>query len=187
MMKLEKLRGSLASSTIMKRGSYEYFVNPMTDGIPWVDPEVLKEVLTALKEIGDLDCDLIVAPEAMGIPLAVPLSMECGIPYTIVRKKRYGLPGEVAVKQVTGYSESEMYINGICEGDRVTVVDSVISSGGTMRAIIGGLRDIGAEVVDLLVIIEKGTGKKAVEAEFGVRIKSLIRIEVADGTVKIID
>jgi len=186
MMQLERLRSSLASSTVMKRGSYDYFVNPITDGVPWVDPEILREVLTALREIGNFDCDMVVAPEAMGIPLAVPLSIECGIPYTVVRKKKYGLPGEVAVTQITGYSKSEMYINGVGEGDRVTLVDSVISSGGTMRAILGGLRSVGAEIVDLLVVVEKGSGKKAIEEEFGVRIKTLLSIRVADGAVKII-
>ena len=186
-MRLEKLSGSLRSSAIVKIGDYDYFVNPITDGIPSVDPQVLSEVLAALKEVGDFNCDLIVAPESMGIPFAVPLSLDFGIPYTVIRKKKYGLPGEVVESQITGYSKSELHINGISKGDRVTIVDSVISSGGTMRAVIRGLRSIGAEIVDILAVVDKGAGRKSIEAEFGVVIKTLIRVEVSDGSVKIID
>jgi len=185
-MKLEKLRDSLRCSKIVKMGDYDYFVSPITDGVPWVDPDVLSEVLAALKEIGNFDCDLIAAPESMGIPLAVPLSMECGIPYTIIRKKRFGLPGEVAVPQITRYSKSELYVNGISKGDRVTVVDSVVSSGGTLRAVIRALRSIGAEIVDLLVVVEKGAGKKIIEEEFGVKVETLVKVEISDGAVEII-
>ena len=46
--------------------------------------------------------------EAMGIHLATALSLETGIPFVVVRKRQYGLPGEVAVHQTTGYSQGEL-------------------------------------------------------------------------------
>lgn len=185
-MRLEKLSDSLRGSAIVKIGSYDYFVNPITDGVPSVDPKILSEVLAAIKDIGDFNCDLIVAPESMGIPFAVPLSLDLNIPYVVVRKKKYGLPGEVVESQITGYSKSELHINGISKGDRVTIVDSVISSGGTMRAVIRGLRSIGADIVDIIAVVDKGTGRKSIEAEFGVKIKTLVRVEVLNGAVRII-
>jgi adenine phosphoribosyltransferase len=186
-MSLDKLRKSLGASPIVKIGDYDYFVNPISDGIPSLDPSILAEVIGNLREVGDFDCDLIVAPESMGIPLAVPLSLELGIPYCIVRKKSYGLPGEVQIEQTTGYSKSKMYINGISKGDRVTLVDSVVSSGGTLKAVVQGIRGIGAKVVDVMVVIEKGGGKQRLENELGIPIKSLIRIEVTSKGVKIMD
>jgi len=186
-MRLEKLRNSLVSSPVVKMGDYDYFVNPISDGIPSVDPSILSEVLEGLKAVGDFDCDLIMGPESMGIPIAVPLSLEFGIPYTIVRKKRYGLPGEVVLEQITGYSKSQFYMNGISEGDRVTVVDSVVSTGGTLRAIVQGIRGQGAEIVDILAVIEKGTGKEKLEKDLGIRIKTLVRIDVNSKGVRIID
>lgn len=185
-MSLEKFGRSLLDSPIVKLGDYEYFVNPITDGVPSVDPVILAEVLNAIKRIGNFNCDMIAAPESMGIPFAVPLSIDFGIPYIVIRKKKYGLPGEVTESQVTGYSRSELHINGISKGDRVTVIDSVVSSGGTMRAVIRGLRSIGAEIVDLIAVVEKGSGRKSIEAEFGVKIKTLVKVEVSNGTVKII-
>ncbi|MDD1746611.1 MAG: adenine phosphoribosyltransferase [Methanomassiliicoccales archaeon] len=183
---LERFKSSLESSPIVRMGSYDYFVNPVTDGIPKMDPRVLAEVLDAFKEIGDFHCDVIVSPEAMGIPLAVPLSLELGIPYSVVRKKRYGLPGEVAVSQVTGYSKGHMYVNGIGKGDKVVVIDDVVSTGGTLLAVIKALRHIGAEIVDVIVAVEKGEGKAALEREVGIRVKSLVRVEIREGRLKVL-
>lgn len=186
-MELKRFRKSLSDSQVVKIGDYDYFVHPITDGVPRMEPSVLAEVLDAFKEIGDFRCDVIIAPEAMGIPIAVSLSLELGIPYVIVRKKRYGLPGELNVAQTTAYSKSEMYINGIGKGDRVLIVDSVISTGGTMRAMIRGLRKIGAEIVDILIAVDKGEGKEQLERELGIKIKTLVKIEVAKTKVIIID
>lgn len=185
-MQLARLKKSLEASPIVKMGRYDYFVNPITDGIPEMDPMVLAEVLGGIKEVGDFHCDVIVAPEAMGIPLAVPLSLELGIPYNVVRKKRYGLPGEVAVCQVTGYSKAEMYINGISKGERVMVVDDVVSTGGTLLAVIKALQHIGAEIVDVIVVVEKGDSKADLERQVGLRIKSLVKVEVRQGRLVVL-
>jgi adenine phosphoribosyltransferase len=182
---LERFKRSLESSMVVRMGAYDYIVNPMTDGIPKVDPVILREVLDRILEIGDFQCDLLVAPEAMGIPLAAPLSLELGIPFTVVRKRRYGLPKEVRVKQITGYSSGEMFINGIEEGERVVIVDDIISTGGTLRAVIKALQSMRVELVDVIVVIEKGGGRAKLENELGVYMKTLVRVEVRDGRIVI--
>ena len=183
---LERLKKSLEAAPVVRMNNYDYFVNPMTDGVPRMDPMMLAETLDAIKEVGDFHCDVIVAPEAMAIPLAVPLSLELGIPYTVVRKRRYGLPGELEIKQQTGYSQKEMFINDIRRGDRVVVIDDVMSTGGTIKAVIQGLREIGAEIVDVIVVVEKGNKKEEIEKELGIRIKTLVKVKVRDGRLTII-
>lgn len=178
----EKLKKSLAECPVVKMGDYQYFVHPLTDGVPYMEPELLREVLDAMKAIGNFDCDYIVAPEAMGIPLAVPLSLELGIPYNVIRKRQYNLPGEVNIAQCTGYSKKDMYINGIKKGDRVVIVDDVLSTGGTIHAIIDAMKNtIGADIVDVIVVLEKTKHKAEIERELGVKIKTLIKIEMVDG------
>src|SRR5437867_9427272 len=144
-MALDRLRASLAESPIVRFGEYEYFVHPITDGIPLGRPEVLDEVLSELARIGDWRrCDKIVTAESMGFPLAAGLSMRVRKPYVFIRKRRYGLPGEVSLQQTTGYSKGDMFINGIGRGDRVVFVDDVISTGGTLLAIGTARRGLGA-------------------------------------------
>jgi adenine phosphoribosyltransferase len=179
--RLQRLRSSVERAPVVRMDTYEYVIAPITDGIPCVEPELLREIVDRILEIVDLDCDLILAPEAMGIPVAVALSLRTGVPFAVVRKRRYGLPGEVEVDQVTGYSNCAMYINGLRTSDRVVVVDDIISTGGTMRCIISTLQRMGVKIVDIIAVLEKGGGKQALEEELGVRIKTLLRLEVRDG------
>ncbi len=180
---LEKLKKSLDSCPIVKKGDYDYFVHPITDGIPQMEPELLQEVIAKIIEIGDMECDKIVAAEAMAIPLGVALSMEIGKPYVVIRKRQYGLPGEVPVKQVTGYSKADMFVNGISKSDRVLIVDDVLSTGGTLRAVVHALRGIGAEIVDTIIVFNKHENKKAVEDELEMQIKTLLDVEIVNGRV----
>ncbi|MDD3753267.1 MAG: hypoxanthine/guanine phosphoribosyltransferase [Methanobacterium sp.] len=182
---LEKLVESLIKSPIVKKGDYNYFVNPITDGIPLVDSELLQEVAGAVSKYADLNVDKIVCVEAMGIHLATAISLRTDIPFVVVRKRFYGLEGEIAVHQTTGYSEGELYINGIKKGDRVFLVDDVVSTGGTMAAVIKALKHIGADIVDVMAIIEKGEGKEFVENETGIKVHTLVRANVIAGKVTI--
>jgi len=181
-MALDRLRASLADSPVVRFGDYEYFIHPITDGLPLGRPEVLDEVLSELARIGDWRrCDKIVTAESMGFPLAAGLSMRVRKPYVFIRKRRYGLPGEVSLQQTTGYSKGDMFINGIGRGDRVVFVDDVISTGGTLLAIGKALRGLGAEIVDVLIVFEKTREKARIEKELGVRIKTLLKVQVVQG------
>src|SRR5207302_8186799 len=81
-MALERLRASLKDCPIVRFGDYEYFVHPITDGIPLGRPDVLDEVLAELARIGDWSrCDKIVTSETMGFPLAAGLSLRVQKPY----------------------------------------------------------------------------------------------------------
>jgi adenine phosphoribosyltransferase len=182
---LEKLKESLKNSPVVKFGEYQYFVHPITDGIPEGDPEVLEEVVDAIISTINLDCDKIVTAESMGFPLAAALSLKTRIPYVFIRKRKYGLPGETSLQQTTGYSGSDMFVNSIESGDRVVFIDDVLSTGGTLKAIVTTLRQMGAEVVDVLTVFEKLGRKEELEGDLGIQIKTLIQVEVVDGTVVI--
>ena len=130
--------------------------------------------------------DKIVAPEAMGIHIATAVSLATDIPIVVVRKRSYGLEGEVAISQVTGYDESEMYVNGVDADDRVLVLDDVYSTGGTLAAVTAALEDIGAHIVDVVVAIRKVGGEKAL-ADSPHEPTSLIDVDVVDGEVVIVD
>ncbi|PSP88445.1 adenine phosphoribosyltransferase [Halobacteriales archaeon QS_4_69_34] len=159
---MDRLRASLLDAPIVEKEGYQYFVHPITDGVPALDPALLREIVVGVVRKADLDVDRIVTPAAMGIHVSTAVSLAADIPVTVVRKRQYGLEGEVALSQVTGYSASEMYINGVDPGDRVLVLDDVLSTGGTLDALTDALAEIGAEVADAVAVIgkvdEDGTG-----------------------------
>jgi len=181
-MALDHLRASLKDTPVVRFGDYEYFVHPITDGIPLGRPEVLDEVLTELTRIGNWSrCDKIVTAESMGFPLAAGLSLRVRKPYVFIRKRGYGLPGEVSLKKATGYAKTDMFINNVQPGDRVVFVDDVISTGGTLIAIVNAFRKIGAEIADVLIVFEKTREKPRIEKELGLKIKTLLPVDVVKG------
>jgi adenine phosphoribosyltransferase len=178
---LERLVNSLETCPIVRRGEYNYFIHPITDGVPIVDPSLLREVGAAMLKALDLNgVTKIVVAEAMGIHIGTVLSLMTDIPLNIVRKREYKLPGEVAVHQATGYSKGELYLNGITKGDRVVIIDDVVSTGGTIKALLKALEIAGAEVTDICFAIQRG------EPELDCPFKTLVRIEVTD-RVRVVD
>ena len=180
---LELLRESFLRAKVIRVGAYDYIVHPLLDGVPAVEPELLEEVVDAMSGIKDKGCDLIVAPEAMALPLAAPLSLSARIPYVVVRKRAYGLEGEIRIDQSTGYSNGTMFLNGVRGGDKVVVVDDVLSTGGTLRGLMKALREAGAEVLKVMAIVDKGGRVEELEGELEVEIECLLRLEIQDGRV----
>ncbi|MBA2862520.1 hypoxanthine/guanine phosphoribosyltransferase [Methanococcus maripaludis] len=181
------LEESLKTCPIVKRGEYHYFIHPISDGVPLVKPELLRDVSTRVIKMIDTDIDKIVTAEAMGIPIVTAVSIATDIPYVIMRKREYLLEGEIPVHQETGYSKGELYLNGINKGDKVVILDDVISTGGTLVAIINALKRAGADIKDVLCIIDRGNGQNVVEEKTGYKVKTLVKIEVVDGKVQILE
>ena len=186
-MSFEHLKKSSLEAPIVKKGNYHYVVHPITDGIPEIKPELLKEVTIEMKKLIE-NCgkiDKIVTIEAMGIPLAAKLSIDMNIPFTIIRKKNYGLPGEISVEQVTGYSKAKLFINGLRKGDNIVIVDDVLSTGGTLKALLSVLKQMKVNIKGVFIAIDKGNCSKQIGDEFDLNIKALITIDVIDGKVVI--
>ena len=182
---LDRLKHSMENAPVVKFQDYDYFVFSIADGIPTVETGLFQEVIDAMASKIEGQYDKIVTAEAMGIHLAAGLSLKTGKPFTIIRKRKYGLPGEMEFDQVTGYSSRKMYINGLEKGDRVVLLDDLISTGGTLIGILRALDQIGVEVVDVIIVIDKGTGRKKVEEKFGIKVKTLVGIEITDGRVTV--
>jgi adenine phosphoribosyltransferase len=186
---MHRLRESLRNAPVIWKGDYPYFIHPITDGVPRLDPLVLKAVTdlceTAIDWVG---VDLILGIEAMGLPLTAPLSVRTGIPLIIARKRPYGLEGEVTIGQETGYSKGEMFLNDFNPGEKVVIVDDVLSTGGTLKAVLEGVRRTGAEVTHIIAVVEKGPGLAKLQAEYPeVIIESLVRLEMDGDRIVLLD
>lgn len=181
----ELLRKSLLDAPIIDKGGYHYFVHPLTDGVPAIDPKLLREISAEILAIADLDVDKIVTVEAMGLPIGTAVSLATGIPLVVVRKREYGLPGEVIVGQRTGYSKGALHINDLHEGERILFLDDVISTGGTLEPLLRAFAEMRVVVKDIVVVVEKGDGRARLEKTHGVRVKTLQRIAVEGGRVEL--
>jgi len=184
---MEKLKESLHEAPIVEKNGYHYFVHPISDGVPMLRPELMREIVIRIIRKANLeDVDKIVAPEAMGIHISTAVSLMTDIPLVVVRKREYGLESEVSISKVTGYSETEMYINDVQAGDRLLVLDDVLSTGGTLHALLTALDDIGAHVVDTVIVIKKVGGENKL-ASLDHQVKTLVNVAVEDGELVIVD
>ena len=186
---MEQLRASLKAAPVIWKGDYPYFIHPITDGVPRMDPAVLQAITElAQQRVNWSDVDVLLGIEAMGLPLTAPLSMATGVPLLIARKRSYGLPGEVGIDQTTGYSKGAMYLNDLKPGERVAIVDDVLSTGGTLEAVIEGVRRAGAAVTDIIAVVEKGAGLRRLQSVYPeVNIQSLVRLEMDGDKVVLLE
>ena len=181
---MDRLHESLHEAPIVDKDGYQYVVHPISNGVPMLEPALLRDVVVGIVRAAELESvDKIVAPEAMGIHLATALSLQTDVPLVVIRKRSYGLGGETPLHQTTGYSESEMYINDVDEGDRVLLLDDLLSTGGTLAAVCDALDVVGAEIVDVVVVIRKVGETELDDTDY--EATSLVDISVEDGDVVI--
>ena len=163
---LETLQDSLRGAPIIWKGDYPYFIHPISDGIPRMEAEVLRATRDLIVDMVDWsEVDIVVSVEAMGLPLLAAVGEATGKPTVVIRKRSYGMEGEVRVDVSTGYSSSTAYINDINPGERILVVDDVISTGGTLEPLLEALEEMGAILKGVIIAIEKGEGRERLAKE----------------------
>lgn len=178
---------SLEQVTYKDRDGYPYIIHPLMDGVPRVDPEMLREFVGWARKQDLLGkATVLLAPEAMGIPLAVALSLDTGLPYVVARKREYEMDGEMVAYCETGYGTNCVYVNDIKDTDRVVIVDDVISTGGTLTALINTVKSMGARVDGVLCPITKGDGADKVRHATDVPVATMRRIDFRpDGAITV--
>ena len=177
---------SLEDALVMERNGYPYLVHPLMDGIPRVDPKLLQAWLDwARRQDLVTKATLLAAPEAMGLPLVAPLSLATGLPYVVIRKRKYDLPGEEVAYAETGYGEAALHVNDLTPHDKVLLVDDVISTGNTLNALLSTLEHIGVPAVGALVFLDKGTARRSIEERHDVPIRVMRTVRVSLDGVKL--
>ena len=180
MEQMQILKQSLSDAPIIWKGDYPYFIHPITDGVPRLEPNVLQAIVDLTEPLVDWDnIDIILGIEAMGLPLTAPLAMRTGVPMVIARKRNYGLEGEVQINQQTGYSKGSIYLNDIKAGERIAIIDDVLSTGGTMRSVIEGVKQTKASIENIVIVVEKGDGMQNLKQDYpNIRFNSLVKLHM---------
>jgi orotate phosphoribosyltransferase len=129
------------------------------------DPGLLRRIGKQLAALVPRDTQRLAAPELGAVLLGGAVSMETGLPLVLVRKepKGYG-----TAKQIEGRFE---------QGDRVTVIEDVVTTGGDSLRSAQVLRDAGAEVIHLAVVLDRGEGGEENIRQAGIPYSPLFRIQ----------
>ena len=100
--------------------------------------------------------DLIVGIEARGFIFGTPVARLLDVGFVPIRKPGK-LPWEtrsVSYELEYGSDALEIHADAVAEGQRVLVVDDLLATGGTSRAACDLLAGMGAEVVEVAILIE---------------------------------
>jgi orotate phosphoribosyltransferase len=107
------------------------------------------------------DAELLAGPELGAVPLASVTSVETGLPFLIVRKeaKEYG-----TAKRLEGVFEP---------GQRVCVVEDVVTSGGALLSAVAALRAADLHVSAAICVVDREEGGADAIAAAGVSFHPL--------------
>jgi adenine phosphoribosyltransferase len=121
------------------------------------DADALEEAVEQMqKNLDGLEFDLILGPESRGFIFGMPIAYNLKRGFIPIRKKGK-LPAEVVSKEYSleyGTAAIEMHKDAVQPGQKVVIVDDLLATGGTARAIVDMVESIGAEVVSLNFLIE---------------------------------
>lgn len=121
-------------------------------------PNGFQAAITEIIEAAPAEIDVVVGMEARGFIFAAPVALALGAGFVPVRKPGK-LPGTVLSESFEleyGTAELNLHADAISPGARVLVVDDVLATGGTIAATAALLKQIGAELVHVAVVMELG-------------------------------
>jgi adenine phosphoribosyltransferase len=140
------------------------------------DPAALEDAVDRLVEWAEpRKPELIVGAEARGFILGGAMAYKLGCGFSPARR-----PGKLPLETISasyaleyGENSLEMHADAFANGARVLVHDDVLATGGTVKAILDLLEQLGGEVVGVAFLIELGFLEGRQELE-GFDVHSLI-------------
>ncbi len=137
----------------------------------------LNFTITSMAEIAK-DVDVIVGPDARGFLFGTPTAAMLKKPFIMVRKPGK-LPGKVISREYDleyGNNILQIQAGFIKKGQTVAIVDDVLATGGTIKAIIKLLKEQGAIIKKVIILLELTdlNGRASINDE-GIEIVSLVK------------
>ena len=190
-MKVNKslVQASFDNKPLLPVGDFKFLVNPLTEQIPATTAELLRSTTEWLVEVGDFrKATKIAGEEDKGAILVASTALETGLPFGMARWYPSGLEGQVGIDFEMEYASGQLFLNGIEQGDQVIIVDDMISTGGTMLALIEAVEKADAAIVDIICVAEKieYRGVDRIREETGYLVKTLLQISVSGKRSKVI-
>ena len=108
------------------------------------------------KEYEDVEIDYVVGIEARGFIIGTPIAYALNKGFIPVRK-----PGKLPYDKLTasydleyGSNELEIHSDAIEEGDNILLVDDLLATGGTTKASVDLIEELGGNIVSIAFLLE---------------------------------
>ncbi|MCX6346321.1 MAG: adenine phosphoribosyltransferase [Armatimonadetes bacterium] len=121
------------------------------------DAKAFKQIICTMCEmVQELKPDVIVGIESRGFILGAPIALELGLGFVPVRKMGK-LPYDTIQAEYAleyGTNVVEIHRDALDHGARVAIVDDLLATGGTAKAAVQLVEELGATVAGLSFLIE---------------------------------
>jgi adenine phosphoribosyltransferase len=142
--------------------------------------QALDGVITHLASL-DEESEIAIGIEARGFILASALAVRKEIGFVPIRKKGK-LPADTFARSYGleyGIDEIELHRDAFAPGTKVTLIDDVLATGGTLEAAISLIADAGGIITSIIVLLEISelNGRQRIEqAAPTVPLHSLVKV-----------
>lgn len=185
----DQLRAAFDDRPLVEVKGRKFVINPLTEQVPATTAELLVAAAWQLTAAGDFGAGcVVVGEEDKGGVLVAAVSMVTGLPFGLARWYPSGLEGQVSVDFESEYAEGRIYLNGVEPGDEVVIVDDLVSTGGTMIALIQAIERCGARIRDIVCVAEKVEyeGRQRIKEATGHDVKCLLQLSIAGPRCKVL-
>jgi len=125
-------------------------------------PDLLGRIASALAALLPADVQRLAGPVLGAVPLVTAVSLHTGVPSLIVRVDR---PKE--------YGTSKRIEGALQAGERVVLVEDIVTTAGAALAAVAALREADAQVLGALAVVDREEGGAAAFAAAGVPFSAL--------------
>jgi orotate phosphoribosyltransferase len=125
-------------------------------------PDLLRRIASELAERLPGGVQRLAGPVLGAVPLVTALSLHTGLPALIVR-----------VEKPKEYGTSKQIEGTLVAGERVVLVEDVVTTAGAALATVGVLRAAGADVLSALAVVDRQEGGADAFAAAGVPFQAL--------------
>ncbi len=125
-------------------------------------PDILKRMTLEFAS-SSIECDKVAGVELGAVPLIVSYSLLKGIPFIIIRKAG------------RGHGTKRKFEGSIEKGDRILLLEDVVTSGGSVLEAVDIIEEAGGEVVSILTVVDReegGTEKVEKRAPFSALVRA---------------
>jgi orotate phosphoribosyltransferase len=128
------------------------------------DTVLLRDIAEAMLPMLPGDLDALAGLDLGGIPLATVLSQLSGLPTRFVRK------------QAKSYGTCRLAEGGEISGQRIAIVEDIVTTAGQVIQSAQALREQGAEIGTVLCVIDREAGGREHLAHEGLQLRALFTI-----------
>ena len=141
--------------------SNEYFDKYLFES----DPELLSEIARQMSRLIPDGTEILAGLEMGGIPIAITISIQTGIPAVFVRKK------------AKEYGTSKFAEGTGVKDKKVCIIEDVVTTGGQIILSANDLKGIGAQINYVLCVIERDKKCRENLGKEGLELLSLFTME----------